>query len=362
MQLSKLKITWLQFILMINGVQVGIGIASLPRTLAEKAGSSSWIAILFGGILSTIFSMIIVKIREKEPNKSISTYFQSFVGKIFGKILTFIFSLYFLIFGYVVLERTVLYIKTYILQQTDFLILLILFLIPTLQLLVGGVSVIAKYAEVLFPVVIFIFFMLLFTLKTANINFILPIIKDGWIPIFKTIPVTIMSFLGLESIYFLYPYLDKKEKAMSGVIIANLLTTGIYLFETIICFIVYSPDEILTIFDPPLAILNVLEFQYLERIDIIIIILCISIASTTWIPYMWMGFTGLTESINIKRFIYFILCIFLIFILFSIYKTPTFKLNELYIKVLSNTGAIVVVLMPILLWVGKKLKKIFQTR
>ena len=39
-------ITLLQYIFLINGMQVATGILSLPRVLAEKAGTDGWIAIL----------------------------------------------------------------------------------------------------------------------------------------------------------------------------------------------------------------------------------------------------------------------------------------------------------------------------
>ena len=41
-------ITVMQYIFIINASQVGTGILSLPRVLAEKAGTDSWIALFIG--------------------------------------------------------------------------------------------------------------------------------------------------------------------------------------------------------------------------------------------------------------------------------------------------------------------------
>lgn len=40
------KITLMQYILLIHGIQMGIGILTLPRELAEKSGTDGWIAII----------------------------------------------------------------------------------------------------------------------------------------------------------------------------------------------------------------------------------------------------------------------------------------------------------------------------
>ncbi|WP_088044242.1 GerAB/ArcD/ProY family transporter [Bacillus sp. EAC] len=362
MHVSKIRISWLQFILMINSIQVGVSTVSLPRVLAEKAGTSSWIAIIFGGILSTIGSVLIVKVREYAPFETFPSFFNSFFGKVIGKLFTLLFSIYYLVFGYLILIRAILYVKTYLLQQTGITILVILLLIPALQLAIGDIRLLAKYVEFLFPMTLFTYSMLLFTLKDSNIHYILPIIKDGWLPIFKAIPLTVFSFLGIEIIYFLYPYLEKKEKAISGVIIANLLTTCMYLFVTFICFVVYSPDEILYIFDPVLAILNVLEFQYVERLDVVIIAFAIINISTTWIPFFWFGLQGVSEVFQVKKFIFMVLSIYLLFIIVSNFFTPTFTNNQVGIKYISNIGMYIIISLPIVLWICHKLKSKFLLR
>ena len=179
MIITKSKITEFQFILMIFGIQVGIGMLSLPRELAMKAGTSSWIAILFGGLISTLISILFVKLRENAPNLNYVSFFTFYLGKIFGSIVVFLQAIYFLYAGYLVLARAILYTQSYILQEAKVFVLLLLFLIPTYQLLRGGIHLIAKYIEAIFPIAVFTLFMLLFTLKDSDLNFMLPIIKNG---------------------------------------------------------------------------------------------------------------------------------------------------------------------------------------
>lgn len=351
MKIKKSKITQFQFILMIFGIQVGIGIMSLPRELAMKAGTSSWIGILFGGIISISISILFVKLRERAPDLNYVSFFTFYLGKIIGSIIVFLQAIYFLYVGYQVLVRAILYIQSYILQEAKGYVLLVLFLFPTYQLTRGGIHLIAKYIEAIFPIAIFTLFMLLFTLKDKDINFILPIIKNGWMPIFKTIPLTTTSFLGIELIILFYPYLKSKDKAIKGVIIGNVLTTFTYIFVTLICFVIYSPYEIHKSFEPVIDILSVIEFQYVERLDFILFSLFLMLISKTWVTYIWAGLNSLSELFKFKLLPIVIIILFILMIIFSLIQVPTFTNTTHHRHYITVSGLSITIGTPILLLV-----------
>ena len=352
----KSNVTSFQFILMIFGIQFGIGVLSLPRELAIKSGTSSWIAIIFGGMISTLISILFVKLREKAPTLNYVNFFRFYLGNVIGSITVFIQAIYFLYAGYLVLTRTILYIQGYILQEAKVYVLLILFLIPTYQLLTGGLHLIAKYVEAIFPIVVFSDFMLFFTLKDIDLNFILPIIKDGWMPIFKTIPTTTMSFLGIELILIYYPYLKSKHQAIKGVIIANVLTTFTYLFITIICFIIYSPYEIKLIFEPVIDILSVIEFQYVERLDFVLFSLFLMLISKTWVTYLWAGMNGISELFKFKQLTIADSILFIVIIISTFIYIPTFTNTNNHLHIIAISGVYILIGIPILLLIGGLLK------
>jgi spore germination protein (amino acid permease) len=265
-----MSITSYQFILIIYGTQVGIDVLSLPRELAEKAGTSGWISLIIGGSLSTLMSCIYVKLREKSPNTNLPDYFQYYLGAFLGRIISFILVIYLMFLGYWTLLRVCLLIRSYVLDDVSMVMLLLLLFIPTYQLVTGGIQLIAKYMEATFPIVLLFFVALLVVLERAQYEFLLPIIKEGWMPIVKTVYVSTLPYHGFGMIIAVYPYLKEKEKAMKGVIIANALSTGVYLFTALICFVIYSPYEIQRVFQPVLEMLSVIEFQFVERVDFIV--------------------------------------------------------------------------------------------
>ncbi|WP_051870503.1 GerAB/ArcD/ProY family transporter [Brevibacillus laterosporus] len=65
------NISLMQYIFIIHGTQVGIGILTLPRELTEIAGTDGWISILFGGVCSVLTSILITSIMKKHPDKTL---------------------------------------------------------------------------------------------------------------------------------------------------------------------------------------------------------------------------------------------------------------------------------------------------
>ncbi len=64
---AKREISLFQYILTISGVQVGFGVLTLPREVAQGANTDGWISIIIGCAITTLVSLCIVKIMEKTP-------------------------------------------------------------------------------------------------------------------------------------------------------------------------------------------------------------------------------------------------------------------------------------------------------
>ena len=56
------KITLFQYILTISGVQVGFGVLTLPREVAQGANTDGWMSIIIGCVITTLVSLCIVKL------------------------------------------------------------------------------------------------------------------------------------------------------------------------------------------------------------------------------------------------------------------------------------------------------------
>ena len=114
-------------------------------------------------------------------------------------------------------------------------------------------------------------FYCLFRLKMALI-YLLPLLKEGWIPVLNTVKSTIIAFLGFEFAFVLYPYLSNKSSA-KGIVLANLITLFIYLQVTFVSFVYFSPDGITKFYGRLFLLLHRFTSHFLSDLKLSFVIL-----------------------------------------------------------------------------------------
>lgn len=344
------EITFMQYTLFIHGSQVGIGILQLPRQIAASAGTGGWMSIIIGWVLALAASLVLIQVMKKHPEDTIIDLLPRYFGVWAGKLFALFFAFYFGVLAYTVISRAILFICSWILPQTADYMLMILFCVPTYLVVRNGLRVQGRYSELVFFLSLWMPLFYLVPLKDAHWNYLLPLIKDGWGPIVKTTSLTINSFLGFETAFFLYPFLKRKETAVTGIVIANTMSMLVFLFVTLSCFVFFSPEGILQFNEPTLNILKVVESSFLERLEIVFLAFYLFVLSTTWMPNMyWTVFCSsqLLGKQNHHRHL-------VIFLLLSIAVTICFKLsfdkNDQLQHVIGNVGLMIAFGLPVLLW------------
>ena len=75
------------------------------------------------------------------------------------------------------------------------------------------VLIISRYAVFTVLFTLWMPLLLFIPLKDGHWIYLLPLLKEGWIPVFNTVKSTIIAFLGFEFAFVLYPYLSNKSSA-----------------------------------------------------------------------------------------------------------------------------------------------------
>jgi spore germination protein (amino acid permease) len=351
MKYTQNQITFMQYIFLIHGAQVGVGLLTLPRELAENAGTDGWIAIIIGWLFSTLASLIIIQVMKKYPNGSIIDLLTHYFGKWVGKIAALIFVLYFAFLGSIIFEREGLFIQFWILPQTGMFILLLLLSIPSYLIVRNNITILGRYAEFVFFLTIWTIFFYLPPLKEAHWLHLLPIIKEGWNPILTAAKTTIFSFLGFEIAFFLYPFLQKKQKASIGIVIANTLTLAVFLLVTIVAFTFYSPDEISLYKEPTINLLKIVEFRFLERLEIVFLSFYIFIISTTVLPIFFVTVFCTSHFFGKQDHSKYVAWLLLLNLVYVFFFPQSFSINTQLQKVSEPISLILVYAFPLCLWV-----------
>ncbi|MBG9567999.1 endospore germination permease [Brevibacillus agri] len=283
------ELTVFQYIYLIHGAQVGIGVLSMPRELADLAGTDGWLSILIGWIAAMAVSLVIIGIMKRYPGKTIVDLLPLFLGKWLGKVCVAGIAVYCGFASFTVLANTAAIINTWILSQTPIYMVVILLAVPAYMVLQGGLRVLGRYAELIFYLTLWMPIVLVTVLPKTNWLYLLPVFKEGWWPILVATKSTVLSFLGFELAFFLYPFLQKKQYAVLGIVVANTLSMLIFMNITLFSFVFFNPDEILQYTWPTLNLWKVIEYRFLERMDIIFLAFYLFYLSTTSFPYLYFS-------------------------------------------------------------------------
>ncbi|KRE86556.1 spore gernimation protein [Paenibacillus sp. Soil766] len=340
------EITFMQYIFLNFGMVVSIGFLSLPRVLAEQADTSGWIALIIVWLISSAASLIVIQVMKKYPDGTLLDLLTVYLGKWAGKVGAVLFALYFFYYGYTGLIYTILITKQYLLSQTPAYIIMLLLLIPTYVIVRNGPRILGRYVEVIMLLSLWIPFVYLIPLKDAHWLRLLPVLKEGWTPVFSAVPSTFYYHIGFSTTFILYPFLKNKQKASAGILISYLLTMLMYLFITVICFVYFSPNEMMEYNEPTINVLKTIEFKFIARIEVLFISFYLLIFSLSWIPTMYMSVFCTTWLIGKQDHRNHLRLLWLFIAVGTYFFMPTFFQSEQMNTLLGQIGFVVEYMVP----------------
>ncbi|PGH79728.1 spore gernimation protein XA [Bacillus thuringiensis] len=323
------KLTWTEYIIFIHTVQFAGGFLTLPRTLAIAAGTDGWISIVIGWGITSIVGITIIAFLQKKNDMNFPQILKYYFGNFVGNMLTLLFAVYLFIGGASLLLKSVEIIKIWVFPSTPSNQIIVLLLIPFYILSCHGIQAISRYSMVVFFLTMFMPLFLVFALRQDyHPLHLFPILKEGISPIIIAVKDCFTPYAGLEMAYFIYPYLQKKEKAMLGILIANTGTMILYVFITVLCCVYFSLENMKETLWPTLQLLKGIRFPFLERLEIIYIAYYLMIFSKTIYPYLFSSIHLLTNTfpkLNIQKTIVFYCSV--LFVLFTIFHP---RVNDLF--------------------------------
>ncbi|SEN80530.1 endospore germination permease [Paenibacillus sp. OV219] len=342
-------ITLFQYIFMIHGSQVGFGLMSLPTDLAKRAGTDGWISLLFGWALAVLASLVITHVMKKHPDQTVYDLIPRYFGKVLGSIMNAVIIAYFL-FGFLIAFMALVgFFKVELLANTPNFLMVLLFLVPTYNLARNQVRILGRYAEISFWGFLWLLLVYLYPLKNSHWLHMLPMLKEGWEPVLQGVDTTGLSFLGFEMSFVLYPFLKHKERAALGIIIGNSITLLLYLIVTIISFLFFSPDDIISYQYPTLKVLKVMEFRFLERVEVVVLVAYVFLAIRVWTHYLFAATFGLSRLAGREDHVPFVKLISIgMLLLFTFYK-PSFQAMKLMLDWFGTSGWIIAFAFPFFL-------------
>jgi spore germination protein len=340
---------------------VGYTLISLPREIAENAGTASWFVLLIQTIIFILITYVITFLQYIHEGKTIYEYGQQLVGKSITYLFLILYLIYFSVYFSLFVRGTSEFVQTNVLPNTPSLYICIVFFIVIGYALIKGINVVARVCEIYGPIIILCYIFLFFLLATQGklVNVRPLFVSENILKYFKAIPKTFAQFLGMEILLFI-PISRSENK---NIFKYTMLTVGfigilyIYITESILSvvgteFVVYLKVPVLSV----LKGIDINRLEFIRRLDGIYLIFrfmnlfcCISL----------LGY-GIVASTNriIKGIKYNFMVIMIIFISFVVSQsTKTMSQRELIIKYNSYLGIVLALVIPVILFIITKVKK-----
>lgn len=146
------------------------------RVMIKITGTAAWYMTIVSCLTSIIFFLLISLVMKRFPGKNLVEIFELVTGRFFGKILTLMFSAYFVYYAGSSLREFLEMIKAYNLPYTPPSLIIFAFMAVVVVLAYIGLEGMARFASVIFyPVLIGIALILFLAYPYYNVRALFPI-------------------------------------------------------------------------------------------------------------------------------------------------------------------------------------------
>ncbi|RCW66993.1 GerAB/ArcD/ProY family transporter [Saliterribacillus persicus] len=270
----------------IHASQVGEGVLSFERFIAEKAGYDSWISILLTGIIFSIAIFLICKLSIRNNGEDLIAIHQSLFGKYIGGFFSLFFIAYFFLITMTVIRSYIEIIQVWIFPDLSVFLFSLIIFILLLYYVLGGLRIVVGLLFFSIFTTTFLFSFKYVAFTNGYFSNLLPIMDHSFTEILQAVEPMTYSFLGPELILVYAPFIHQFQKGIKWAIIGNLFTMLVYFLSAFAIFLYFNEQQLLQLSWPTLHMWKVIDLPFIERFEYVGITLhFIAIISTAAIYY-----------------------------------------------------------------------------
>lgn len=354
------QITSKQVTLSIFQYLVGSGILSLPRAATEETRNhDAWISVLVAGILIMGIVYVVTKVSMMFPERTFFQYSQEVFGKWIGRLLSLVFSGYFLFQAGYQSRIMAEVIHMHLLTNTPKSVLMIVFMAVGTYLVVGGVNALARFCEFVSPItLLLVLVVLLLALSNVEIDNLRPVLVDGVMPIAKGIMSVALPYTGAESVLILYAFMKKSDHAVRATVVGIGIATVMYTLVTMVTIGTLTAAETQTLLLPVMDMAKEISFPggFFERFELLLLVFWVLFMYTTYTYSQYFASLGLSQLFN-KKLTPFVYAVLPLIYGIAVYPSDINAAYEMGRK-MAVFGIGLVILLPLLIWIFVKIRKV----
>ncbi|WP_462409715.1 GerAB/ArcD/ProY family transporter [Neobacillus sp. Marseille-QA0830] len=243
--------------------------------LGTTAKQDAWIAVLLGLAGGILVFLIYYRLFRYYPDLILTSYVQKITGKWIGRLIGFLYVLYFMYCASRVLRDFGELLVSTIYNSTPLIVINCLMILTVIYALYKGIEVIARVGE-FYLLVVYVMALIGFVLIIASglihLENLRPVLENGWMPVLKTTFGETLNFPFGEMVVFtmILPHLNESKK-VKLIGITGLVLSGTNIVITTVINIAAMGTNIFVRANFPLlsTISRIQLANFIERLDVL---------------------------------------------------------------------------------------------
>jgi spore germination protein KB len=321
--IEKGKISAIQMTIIMYPAILATAILLVPAITASTAKRDLWISPIWASIAGFITVYIAYKLNQYYPKKTIIEFSEDILGRTLGKILGFLFILYFLHVTGIVIREFGEFIVGNFLNNTPLSVIMGAMVLVCAFNVRGGVEVMGRSAQIFVPIVIFLYgAIVILLIPNFKINNMLPIMENGLKPSIMGSLVPQAWFSEFIVISFLLPYLSDREKGLKWGMISVLAVMLTMVVTNLSTFLVFG--EVTSSFLYPVMVASrfISIADFFEHLESLAMMIWVGGTFVKISIFYYVIVTGTAQWLKLSNYRPLTLPIGLLLVLMSIWLAP----------------------------------------
>lgn len=270
--IEKGKIGVHQFTILTILFTVGSSILIAPSGLASVAKQDAWISAILGLIAGLLMVFLYNRITARYPTTTLVHYSQDVLGKLAGRMVSFLYFCYFFILAALVLRNIGDFLTTQVLPNTPIHFIHVFFLLVIIMGIRNGLETFTRTAEIFFPWTIF-FFLIMVVLLPPKFEYqnITPVLGYGITPVINaSIPLISTPYMELVIFLMIFPFVKNASKARKAFVGGVLFGGVMLILISVLSILVLGADLTARQLYPSYSLAKKISIgNFLERLEVV---------------------------------------------------------------------------------------------
>ncbi len=291
-----------QFVWMLFIIITSLSSIQVPAMLITQAGRDAWLAAIGGWFLDASLAVVYAYMGVRFPGENFVQYSITILGKTIGRIVGIMFPLFFLLVCAILMRGYSQLLNEFFFPNTSLLTTMIPALWIAGYAARQGIEVIGRVTELLGP----LFFLSIIVIglmvsPSAELDHLKPQFDNGVYPFLIGSPF-MLTFYGACIIMAMFiPVCNRPENGFLAKFIAVSLGATFVIITVVFSVAVFGYEQAANVRAPGLELSRMVAYgNYLERVEIIWMMLVVGAGIMASANFLWAFSTGLSQILGLS--------------------------------------------------------------